>query len=72
MEIKKTIKYDGKLKGIKVFNNSIVDQDGEVVDLISILSKVYGDNSFDLSTTCKDEEIINVDNSDDENVDDEE
>lgn len=60
MEVKKTTKYDGKLKGVRVVGRDIVDSDGEVVDLIAILSKVYGENLFDLSTTCKEEEIIDA------------
>ena len=60
MEVKKTIKYDGKLKGIRVVDKTIVDAEGEVVDLVAILAKVYGENIFDLSTTCKEEEIIDA------------
>ena len=60
MEVKKTIKYDGKLKGIRVVDKNIVDAEGEVVDLIAILAKVYGENMFDLITTCKEEEIIDA------------
>ena len=70
MEVKKTVKYDGKLKGIRIINDSIVDADGEVVDLVSVLSKVYGEKAFDLSTTTKEEEIIDVDNADDAYIDD--
>lgn len=70
MEVKKTIKYDGKLKGIRVINDNIVDADGEIIDLVSVLSKVYGEKSFDLSTTTKEEEIIDVDNAEEAYVDD--
>lgn len=63
MEVKKTTKYDGKLKGVRIVNKNIVDADGEIIDLVSVLSKVYGDNVFDLSTTCKEEEIIDVDDA---------
>ena len=70
MEVKKTIKYDGKLKGIRVINDNIVDADGEIIDLVSVLSKVYGEKSFDLSTTTKEEEIIDVDNAEEAYIDD--
>ena len=60
MEIKKTTKYDGKLKGVHIVDNNLIDAEGEIIDLISVLSKVYGENFFDLSTTCKEEEIIDV------------
>lgn len=56
MDIKKTTKYDGKL----------VDSEGEIIDLIDVLEKVYGDRPFDLSTTCKTEEIIDVEEFEDE------
>lgn len=69
IEIKKTTKYDGKVKGIHIVNNNIVDADGEIIDLISILSKVYGDNFFDLSTTCKEEEIIDTEEADEASFD---
>ena len=61
MEVKKTVKYDGKLKGIRVINDTIVDADGEIINLVSLLSKAYGEKTFDLSTTSKEEEIIDVD-----------
>lgn len=70
MEVKKTIKYDGKLKGVRVVNDNIVDADGEIIDLVSVLSKVYGEKTFDLSTTTKEEEIIDVDNAEEAYVDD--
>ena len=60
MDIKKTTKYDGKLKGCSIFNGKLVDNEGEIIDLIDVLEKVYGDRPFDLSTTCKTEEIIEV------------
>lgn len=59
-EVKKTTKYDGKLKGVHIVDGSIVDTEGEIIDIVSILSKVYGDGFFDLSTTCKEEEIIDT------------
>lgn len=66
IEVKKTTKYDGKLKCTHIVNKNIVDEEGEVIDLITVLSKVYGDNFFDLSTTCKEEEHIELDDVDEE------
>lgn len=60
LEVKKTTKYDGKLKSIRVIDGNIVDENGEVIDLISALSRAYGENMFDLSTTSKEEEIIDI------------
>lgn len=56
MDFKKTIKYDGKLKGLHIF-----DGDGVIIDLVDCLSKVYGEQPFDISTTTKTEESIDVD-----------
>ena len=70
MEVKKTVKYDGKLKGIRIINDNIVDADGEIINLVSVLSKVYGEKAFDLSTTTKEEEIIDVDNVEEAYIDD--
>ena len=70
MEVKKTIKYDGKIKSIRVVDKAIVDAEGEVVDLIAILAKVYGENSFDLSTTCKEEEIIDAEPDEEYDIND--
>lgn len=60
IEIKKTTKYDGKLKGIRIIDNNVIDEDGEIIDLVNFLSKAYGEKVFDLSTTAKEEEIIEI------------
>lgn len=70
IEVKKTTKYDGKLKGVHIIDGNIVDAEGEIVDLVSVLSKVYGEGFFDLSTTAKEEEIIDVEETCEVNVDD--
>lgn len=64
MELKKTTKWDGKLKGVRIVNNQVVDSDGVIVDLIDVLSKAYSDAIFDISTTTKIEEIIDLDEPD--------
>lgn len=61
MELKKTVKYDGKLKGLHIEDGKCITQDGEVIDLVEMLTKAYGNNDFDLSTTTKTEEIIDLD-----------
>lgn len=63
MELKKTVKYDGKLKGLHMVNGQLVDADGEILDVLDIFEKAYGDKPFDMSTT-KTEEIINLDELD--------
>jgi gamma-glutamylcyclotransferase (GGCT)/AIG2-like uncharacterized protein YtfP len=64
MDFKKTIKYDGKIKGLHIVDGELVNLDGEIIDIISILERVYGEKPFDLSTTTKTEESINPDQLD--------
>lgn len=44
MDFKKTIKYDGKIKGLHIVDGELVNLDGEIIDIISILERVYGEN----------------------------
>ena len=65
MELKKTVKYDGKLKGLHMVDGQLVNMDGEIIDILDIFEKAYGDKPFDMSTTTtKTEEIINLDELD--------
>lgn len=68
MELKKTVKYDGKIKGLHIIDGNLVNSEGEIINIIDILTKAYGERPFDLSTTTKTEEIIVLDSveSDDE------
>lgn len=69
MEIKKTTKYDGKLKGLHFDQNDLVDENGEIINLNKIMQAAYGDRYFDLSTTAKEEEILEIENPYDEDED---
>lgn len=42
MELK-TVKYDGKLKGLHMVDEQLVDMDGEIIDILDIFEKAYGD-----------------------------
>ena len=66
MELKKTVKYDGKMKGLHMVDGQLVDQNGEIIDILSVLHKAYGETPFDLSTTTKTEETINLDDEEDD------
>lgn len=66
LELKKTTKWDGKLKGIRIEDGQVVNVDGEIIDLIDILEKAYSDKYFDLSVTAKEEEIIPIEAEDEE------
>ena len=60
MELKKTTKYDVKEKVLRIIDGNIINEDGEIVDLIAMFQKAYGDSQFDLSTTAKIEEIFDL------------
>ena len=69
MEIKKTTKYDGKLKNLTIVDNEVIDENGEVLDLVKYLAKAYEGRSFDLSTTAKAEELIEIEIDEEEDED---
>ena len=69
LELKKTTKWDGKLKGIRIEDGQIVDGDGVIIDLVDVLQKAYGDSIFDLSTTTKMEEIIDLTEAEEVDID---
>lgn len=60
MDFKKQTTYSGKIKEIRVVDGNFINKDGEVINLAEILGNVYPDMSFDLSTTAKSEEMIDV------------
>lgn len=61
MEIKKSITYNGKLKGVSFIDGRLIDEDGEIIELMTILQNVYGEKPFDISTTSKTEQLIDAD-----------
>ena len=69
MEFKKQINYTGKIKGLQIVDNKFIDTDGEVIDLVTVLAGVYGDMSFDLSTTAKSEESIDTETNEEAIID---
>lgn len=69
MSFKKQTTYAGKLKQLRIFDGNFVDEAGETINLIEILSNVYGDMAFDLSTTAKSEEDIDTEPDEEVNVD---
>lgn len=67
IELKRTIKLDGKLKGLHFEGNELIDENGEIIDLNKYMKAAYGDKTFDLSVTAKEEEILEIEvNEDDE------
>lgn len=58
IELKLTKKWDGKIKGLHFEEGTLIDENGEVVNLNEWMKAAYGDRTFDLSVTAKEEEII--------------
>lgn len=61
LEIKRTTKWDGKMKALHFEDDVLVNEDGEIIDLHKHLKAAYGDRYFDFSVTSKEEELIEVD-----------
>ena len=66
MELKRTQKWDGKMKALHFEDDMLVNEDGEVIDLIKQLKAAYEGKFFDLSFTAKEEEIIEVETEEEE------
>lgn len=70
MNFKKQTTYSGKLKQIRIYDGNFVDEEGVVINLVEILSNVYGDMMFDLSTTAKSEEDIDTEPDEEVGIED--
>ena len=66
IELKKTTKFDGKLKALHFEGDVLIDENGEVIDIAKYLQAAYENRYFDLSVTSKEEEIIEVEIEDEE------
>jgi hypothetical protein len=69
IELKRTTKWDGKIKGLHFEGNELIDENGEIVILNEWMKAAYADKTFDLSVTAKEEEILECEieeNSDEE------
>ena len=60
MEVKKTTKWDGKLKDLHFEGETLINEDGEVIDLNKHMKAAYGDRMFTVSVTAKEEEILEI------------
>ena len=58
MDVKKKITWTGKLSKLQFNEGQIVDEHGEIVDLMGILEQFYGDKIFEISVSAKEEEIL--------------
>lgn len=60
IEVKRTTKWDGKIKGLHFEGNALIDENGEIVSLNEWVRAAYADKVFDVSVTAKEEEILEV------------
>lgn len=58
MDVKKSTIWKGALKKLQFNDGQIVDEHGEIIDLINILRQFYEDKVFEISVSAKEEEII--------------
>lgn len=60
IEVNRETKTSMKAKGLSIVDGNVVDDSGEIVNLVEVLSKVYGEMPFDLSTTKSIKESIDI------------
>lgn len=67
MNVKKTTKVDMILKEAKIIDGNIIDENGEIIDLVDAIQKVYGEDvEFKLTLTRSTSEEIDVEVFEDE------
>lgn len=59
-----TKKLDFKMKNLKFINGHVYNDDGEYVDLMADLEKVFGGDVFDISVTNSVKSELSVDDFD--------
>lgn len=61
MDIKRTVKTDIIAKEARVIDNSIIDDNGEVLNLADIVKKIYGEDvEFKLTLTRSTSEEVDI------------
>ena len=61
MEIKKTVKTDMTIKTARVENNVLIDENGEIINIVEVARKLYGDGEFKLALTRSTSEEVELD-----------
>ena len=60
MEIKRTIKTDMTIKTAKVEENVLIDENGEIINIVEVAHKLYGDGEFKLTLTRSTSEEVDI------------
>lgn len=62
-QFKKSRTLKGMFKNVVIHEGMLMDEGtGEAVDFIKILHEVYGENPFDITTSLKTDEDIDIQN----------
>lgn len=56
--VKKKTTWNGKVKNLCFNEGKIVDENGEIVDIMDILEQFYGDKVFEIAVSAKEEEEL--------------
>ena len=70
IEVNRETKTSMKAKGLSIVNGNVVDDSGEIINLVEVLSRVYGEQPFDLSTTKSIKESIDIEEDEEVDIDD--
>lgn len=61
VNVKRTVKTDMMIKSARLVEGNIIDEDGEVIDLMDTIQKIYGeDTEFKLSLSRTTSEEIDI------------
>ena len=70
MEIKKTIKTDMVIKTARVEDNTLIDENGEIINITEVARKLYGDVEFKLTLTRSTSEEVDIDEVEEIDIED--
>lgn len=70
MDIKRSIKTDVVLKDARLIDGKIIDDSGEVVNLVEVISKIYGEDEFKLTLTRSTSEEVDIDEAEEIDIED--
>ena len=69
MDIKRSIKTDVVLKDARLIDGNIIDDNGEIVDLMDVISKIYGEDEFKITLTRSTSEEVDLDEVEEIDID---
>lgn len=71
MEIKRTIKTDMTIKTARVEENTLIDENGEIINIIEVARKLYGEGEeFKLTLTRSTSEEVDIEDVEEINLED--